>query len=226
MICRSSASSASRRRGVIGQAFARSAFVRHVVGQGRDRFAVSAHRPPLDPSDIEAAGAQLVFHPLETAIQVIDAADRRLTFGHKTGDDQRHGGAKVRRHDRRALQPLDAAHHGLACMDGDVRAQARQFRRVHEAVLEDVLVDDAFALGRRHQRHELRLQVGGEARIDLGRDVDRLQPLRRVATHDQAVLRRFDLDARLDHLVGQGGDQVGAALGQAHLAPAIAAASA
>ncbi len=90
---------------------------------------------------------------------------------------------------------------------------------MHEAVLEDVFMDDALALGRRHQGHELRLQVGGEARIDLGRDVDRLQPLRRVATDDQAVLRRFDLDARLDHLVGQGGDQVGAALGQAHLAP-------
>src|SRR5690606_9521745 len=110
MICRSSASSASRRSGAIGAASPASP---SITGSGMDSPSVLIALP-LDASDIGAAGAKLLFHALEAAIQVIDAADRRLTFGHKTGDDQRHGGAKIRRHHRPPLQLLDAAHHRLA----------------------------------------------------------------------------------------------------------------
>ena len=42
-----------------------------------------------------------------------------------------------------ALQALDAAHHRGVALDRDVGAQALQLERVHEAVLEDGLGDDA-----------------------------------------------------------------------------------
>ena len=54
-------------------------------------------------------------------------------------------------------------------------AEAGELLHVHEAVLEDRLADARGALGPRHQGHELRLQVGREARERVGRDVDGLR---------------------------------------------------
>ncbi len=45
---------------------------------------------------------------------MIDAADRRLALGCQASDDEAHRRAQVGRHDRRADQPLDAAHDGGA----------------------------------------------------------------------------------------------------------------
>ena len=58
------------------------------------------------------------------------------------------------------LTPLTVAR---VAVQVDVGAEAGQLLHVHEAVLEDRLADHAGALGARHQRHELRLQVGREA---------------------------------------------------------------
>jgi hypothetical protein len=88
---------------------------------------------------------------------------------------------------------------------------------MHEAVLEDGLADDALALGQGHQGHELRLQVGGEARIDAGLDVHRLQP-RAIAADDDAVVGALDAGAGFLDLGQQGLDQVSAGVGQADLA--------
>ena len=62
----------------------------------------------------------------------------------------------------------------------DPRAHARELGRVHEAVLEDMLLEVADAVGEREQRHHLRLQVGREAGEGGGRHVHRA---------DVAVLR-------------------------------------
>ena len=58
----------------------------------------------------------------------------------------------------------------MACLPSmpDVGAHAGQFLGVHEAVFENRLDDDGDAFGLGHQRHVLRLQVGGEAGIFLG----------------------------------------------------------
>src|SRR3546814_2146709 len=62
------------------------------------------------------------------------------------------------------------------CFSDLLGAQAHQFLHVHEAVLEDRLVDDADAFGDAVHGHELRLHVGGETRMRRGDDVHRLRP--------------------------------------------------
>src|SRR3546814_2142163 len=69
-----------------------------------------------------------------------------------------------------------AGHGGAVAFDVDLGAQAHQFLHVHEAVLEDRLVDDADAFGDAVHGHELRLHVGGETRMRRGDDVHRLRP--------------------------------------------------
>ena len=101
-------------------------------------------------------------------------------------------------------------HRRLLAVEMDVGAEPRQLLHVHEAVLEDRLADFRRALGARHQRHELRLQVGREAGERLGRDVDRTQARRR-----SGVTRMPGI--RLAHLRAGRGDRVERALQQARL---------
>ena len=75
-----------------------------------------------------------------------------------------------------------SGHDRLAALQPDVGAHARQFLGVHEAVFEDRFGDDGDPLGLRHQRHVLRLQIGGEAGMLLGGDVDAAQLRRRTRT--------------------------------------------
>ena len=63
---------------------------------------------PADALDRGAAGGELVLQPLEAAVEVIDAVDHGLALGGERGDDERHRGAQIGRHHRRALEPLDA----------------------------------------------------------------------------------------------------------------------
>jgi hypothetical protein len=72
--------------------------------------------------------------------------------------------AKIGRHHRRAAQALDAADHGRIAIELNVRAEAGELLHVHETVLEDGLLDARDAFRARHQRHELRLQIGREPR--------------------------------------------------------------
>src|SRR5258708_3076595 len=125
------------------------------------------------PRDVGAASAELLFQPLEAAVEVIDAIDDRLPFRRNTRDDERNRGAQVGRHHRRAAQALDAADYGRVALELDLRAEAGELLHVHETVLEDRLLDARDALRAGHQRHELRLQVGRESRERRRRDIDR-----------------------------------------------------
>src|SRR4051794_3089534 len=58
---------------------------------------------PADPFDRGAAGGELVFEPLEAAVEMIDAVHHGLAFGSKRGDDERHRGAEIGRHHRGAF---------------------------------------------------------------------------------------------------------------------------
>ena len=58
---------------------------------------------------------------------MIDAVDHRLALGRKRCDDERHGRAKIRRHDGRALQLLHALDDRRVAVEADVRAEAREF---------------------------------------------------------------------------------------------------
>ena len=64
-----------------------------------------------------------------------------LALGGEAGDDQRHRGAEVGRHDLRALQALDAGDGRDLAVEMDVGAEAGELLDVHEAVLEDRLAD-------------------------------------------------------------------------------------
>src|SRR3989344_5659332 len=108
MICRSSASSASRRSGSTGA-------LASVTTPSISVLITCS----FNPSDIRPARAQLLLQTLEPAIQMINPADRRLALGDQAGDDQAHGGPQVGGHHLGAVQPLDPFDLGLARVHPD-----------------------------------------------------------------------------------------------------------
>ncbi len=69
-------------------------------------------------------------------------------------------------------------------------AEPHQLLHVHEAVLENCLGDVRGAVGPRHQRHQLRLQIGGEAGKRRGRDFDGRKPCAIAGDADAFIGRR------------------------------------
>src|SRR5437868_3764275 len=77
--------------------------------------------------DVGADAAQLRFHLVVAAVQVVDAVDDSLAFGHEARDHEACRGAQVGGHHRRTRQLLDAVDHRRVPVDLDARAQAQQF---------------------------------------------------------------------------------------------------
>ena len=88
---------------------------------------------------------------------------------------------------------------------------------MHEAVLKNLLADHAGAVGNRHQRHDLGLQIGGKAGIGRGGDVLGAWP-HSVHVHLHAARRGRDLGTTLGQDGIQGGNGVGKRTHQLHLA--------
>ena len=88
---------------------------------------------------------------------------------------------------------------------------------MHEAVLENGLGDARGAAGARHQRHQLRLQVGGKAGERRGRHRDGREA-RAVARDADALVGRRDDGAGLRQHVERGLQQFGARVLQQHVA--------
>src|ERR1700685_1004575 len=82
-------------------------FVRSRVRECEGGRTLAICRSARQALNCRAAAAELVFQPLETAIEVIDAVDDGFAFGGERGDDERHRGAQIGRHHRRALERLD-----------------------------------------------------------------------------------------------------------------------
>ena len=107
---------------------------------------------------------------------MVDVADLGLAVGDERGDHERRAAAQVGAAHRRTRELRHAAHERVMTLDADVGAHAADLVGEHEAVLEHVLGDDAVALGDRHERHELRLHVGGKAGVWQRLHVDRREP--------------------------------------------------
>src|SRR5579863_8253791 len=104
----------------------------------KERFNLNwAARLSRDPLDGGAAAAELFLDALETAIEMIDAVDDGLALGGERGDHQRHRGAQIGRHHRRAREALHALDRRLFAVERNTRAEPRQFLHVHESVFED-----------------------------------------------------------------------------------------
>src|SRR5690606_41085360 len=94
-------------------------------------------------------------------------------------------------HNGSALQEFHALDDSRLAVELDVCTEAGQLLHVHEAILEDGLGDARLALGLGHQRHELRLQVRGEAGERLRRYIDSLDA-RTVSVDTDAGIRGGD----------------------------------
>ena len=99
----------------------------------------------------------------------------------------------------------------------DMRAETRELLHMHEAVLENRLGDARDALGARHQRHELRLQIGREGRKRRRLDVDR-RDAGAIARDAQALVCLGHAHARQGHHVQRRLQDVGARAGERHVA--------
>ena len=149
-------------------------------------------------SDARAEQCQLGIEPFVTPVEMIGAAHDGLAAGSQTRQDQRGTGAQVGGCHHRAGQrayALDAGLHGVPL---DASAQPVQLGHVSEAFGKDVVAQRARSLGDRGQSHELRLQVGGNARIGSRRELERSRPARSAGLDD--VARRADNDSgRVQH---------------------------
>ena len=67
--------------------------------------------------------AELFLDSLEASIEVIDATDQGFALGSEAGDDQRDRRTKIRGHDFRAVQPLDAGDYGGVALEIDAGAE-------------------------------------------------------------------------------------------------------
>src|SRR5437899_2593664 len=95
---------------------------------------------------------------------MVDPIDYGLAFSGKPCENETHRSAKVGRHYRRPSQPGDASNARDVAIDVNIGTHAREFWNMHEAVLENRLLDVRSSLCCCHEGHELCLQVGGKSR--------------------------------------------------------------
>ena len=126
---------------------------------------------------------------------MVHAVEPGRAAGDEAGEHEGGRGAEVGAHHAGALEFLDALDDGGRALLADAGAHAVELADVQEAVGEDPLGDHAHPVADRQQRHELRLDVGGEAGERLGRHLDGVNPPVR-ADEDRAVLA-LDLHAHL-----------------------------
>src|SRR5688572_4838410 len=86
----------------------------------------------LDPLDLSADGAQLLFDLLVTAVDVVDAIQPRRTTGDEAGEDECRRGAEVGAHHARALQFLHALDNRRRAFLADAGAHAVELADVQE----------------------------------------------------------------------------------------------
>src|SRR5208283_3387192 len=94
-----------------------------------------------DPSSLRAQRRQLLLDALVTAIEMVDAVDRRRPFGYEPGDYQAGGRAQIGGHDVGSGEPRDAFDDCSAALDLNLRTEPLQFLHVHHAVFENRLGD-------------------------------------------------------------------------------------
>src|SRR5581483_244965 len=149
------------------------------AARGRATFPRRRRSPPRTSRglahDLRAERAQLLLEALVTAVEVVDARDARRALGGEPGEHEAHARAEIGRHHGRTREPRRPAHERAVALHAHLRAHAGELLDVHEAVLEDRFGEAARPVGPRHERHELRLQVGGKARVGHGGDVDRAE---------------------------------------------------
>src|SRR6516164_10225 len=92
-------------------------------------------------ADLCAHAFQLLLDMLVAAVHVVDAIEDRFAVCDEGGEDERCGRAKVGAHDGCSGEGSRAADGGSAAVDFDDGAHADELLHVHEAVLEDVLLD-------------------------------------------------------------------------------------
>ena len=127
---------------------------------------------------------------------MVDPIDDGFAFGGKRRDHQRHRSAQVRCHDRRALELRDAFDGCAFAVEVDARAKPRQLADMHETVFKNRLGDVRGAVRPRHQRHELRLQIGRKFGKRRSRHIDRRQAVAHTVAGDaNALIGRRDRHA-------------------------------
>ncbi len=127
-------------------------------------------------------------------------------FGDQPGDHEARRCAQVGGHHVGAGELRHAPDHGGVALDIDVGAEPLEFLHVHHPVLEDRLGDDGGAVRPCGERHELRLHVGGKARMRRCAHVDCGQPAVTLDADDVAI--DGDIGARLAQLFQHGFERV------------------
>ncbi len=104
---------------------------------------------------------------------MVDFIDEGLALGDESSDDERDGSAQIGGDDLAAFEgrgALDVS--GFAIGRADLRAEFLEFFDVLEAIFKDIFGDERGSLCLGHKGHELRLEIGGEAGVGRGGDVD------------------------------------------------------
>ena len=120
-------------------------------------------------ANLGADALELLFNALIAAIDVVDAVDHGLAVGHQRGQTSealaRRSVAHARRRHSSGVLPRTMARRPSMRMLAPMRASSCACMKRFSKMVSTMI---AIALGLRHQRHVLRLQIGGEAGILFG----------------------------------------------------------
>ena len=91
----------------------------------------------------------------------------------------------------------------------DFRAHSGQFGGVHKTIFENRFRHGRNAFGLRHQSHILRLHIGREIRMRLGRHVFSGQTVCRTFDKQRRRIQFFDFDSGFAHFRNNGDEMIG-----------------
>jgi hypothetical protein len=133
-----------------------------------------------------------VAHEIVVApVDVLEARDRRLSFGDESREHQGRRGTNVGSAYRRSHQFVHPANHRVMTFGRNAGPESHQFVDVAKPPNEQVLRDDRDTIGDAQHRGDQRFVVGGDPGIGQGSDVARPQPLRPLSDDP----RTADVDA-------------------------------
>ena len=153
----------------------------------------------LDAGGVGADGRELALHVLVAAVEVVDARARRSrprpsTSPAITSEALARRSVAITLAPESGLPPLTWAVWPSTSISAPMRASSgtcmKRFSKIFSSMRDT-------PLGERHQHHELRLHVGGEAGVRGGGDVDRAERRVRPAGDAHGVALAADLHARL-----------------------------
>jgi len=157
----------------------------------------------IDSLYLSSNGSKFSNDGLVAAVNMIDAVDRRLAIGTKSGKHKRRRCTKVRCYHPRACELRRPINDRMIACDRDIGPHSNELRSVHKTIFEDRLFDMCGSLGLGHQSHILSLHIRWKQWVRLSGYIQRLQSFCTSSYMKDAFGNLVDLNSHSEELVDQ-----------------------